>query len=42
MLADPGLQGQPVLLLYPPSLDYMAAFFGCLYAGAIAVPRVSA
>jgi acyl-CoA synthetase (AMP-forming)/AMP-acid ligase II/acyl carrier protein len=31
-------QGQPVLLLYPPGLDYIAAFFGCLYAGAIAVP----
>jgi natural product biosynthesis luciferase-like monooxygenase protein/FkbM family methyltransferase len=29
---------QPVLLLYPPGLDYIAAFFGCLYAGAIAVP----
>ena len=35
-----GLQcsGQPVLLLYPPGPDYIAAFFGCLYAGAIAVP----
>ncbi len=31
-------QGKPVLLLYPPGLDYIAAFFGCLYAGAIAVP----
>ena len=38
MLADLGLQDQPVLLLYPPGLDYVAAFFGCLYAGAIAVP----
>ncbi|HEX2094222.1 MAG TPA: AMP-binding protein [Longimicrobiaceae bacterium] len=27
-----------VLLLYPPGLDYVAAFFGCLYAGAKAVP----
>ena len=26
------------LLLYPPSLEYIAAFFGCLYAGVIAVP----
>ncbi|MCA1566105.1 MAG: condensation domain-containing protein, partial [Acidobacteria bacterium] len=26
------------LLLYPPGLDYIAAFFGCLYAGWIAVP----
>jgi natural product biosynthesis luciferase-like monooxygenase protein/FkbM family methyltransferase len=29
---------QPVLLLYPPGLEYIAAFFGCIYAGAIAVP----
>ena len=29
---------QPVLLLYPPGLNYIAAFFGCLYGGAIAVP----
>ncbi|MFA3875982.1 aminotransferase class I/II-fold pyridoxal phosphate-dependent enzyme [Streptomyces sp. MMCC 100] len=28
----------PVLLLHPPGLDYLAAFFGCLYAGAVAVP----
>jgi amino acid adenylation domain-containing protein len=32
-------QRQPsVLLLYPPGLEYIAAFFGCLYAGMIAVP----
>jgi acyl-CoA synthetase (AMP-forming)/AMP-acid ligase II/acyl carrier protein len=30
--------GDRVLLLYPPGLDYIAAFFGCLYAGAIAIP----
>jgi acyl-CoA synthetase (AMP-forming)/AMP-acid ligase II len=30
--------GTRVLLLYPPGLDYIAAFFGCLYAGVIAVP----
>jgi acyl-CoA synthetase (AMP-forming)/AMP-acid ligase II len=30
--------GARVLLLYPPGLDYVAAFFGCLYAGAVAVP----
>jgi len=29
---------QLVLLLYPPGLEYIAAFFGCLYAGAVAVP----
>ncbi len=26
------------LLLYPPSLDYISAFFGCLYARVVAVP----
>ncbi|OJH34303.1 non-ribosomal peptide synthetase [Cystobacter ferrugineus] len=30
--------GERVLLLYPPGLDFIAAFMGCLYAGAIAVP----
>ncbi|MEB3358054.1 MAG: beta-ketoacyl synthase N-terminal-like domain-containing protein [Synechococcales bacterium] len=30
--------GERVLLLLPPSLDYIVAFFGCLCAGAIAVP----
>ena len=33
-----GVEGERVLLLYPPGLDYISAFFGCLYAGAIAVP----
>jgi len=33
--ADPG---DRVVLLVPPGLDYVASFFGCLYAGAVAVP----
>ncbi|ASC71044.1 peptide synthetase [Halomicronema hongdechloris C2206] len=33
-----GLEGERALLLYPPGLEYLAAFFGCLYAGVIAVP----
>lgn len=33
-----GLAGKPVLLLYPTGLEFVAAFFGCLYAGAVAVP----
>ncbi|CAM3106872.1 amino acid adenylation domain-containing protein [Corallococcus sp. ZKHCc1 1396] len=33
-----GAQGERALLLYPPGLDYIAGFFGCLYAGVIAVP----
>ncbi|QRK05626.1 amino acid adenylation domain-containing protein [Archangium violaceum] len=31
-------RGQRALLLYPPGLDYIAGFFGCLYAGVTAVP----
>ncbi len=31
-------QGDRVLLLYPPGLEFISAFFGCLYAGIIAVP----
>ncbi|MDZ8188304.1 MAG: fatty acyl-AMP ligase [Nostoc sp. ChiSLP02] len=30
--------GQRALLLYQPGLDFIAAFFGCLYAGVVAVP----
>jgi amino acid adenylation domain-containing protein len=33
-----GLGGERVLLLFPPGLEYAAAFLGCLYAGAVAVP----
>ena len=31
-------RGDRALLLYPPGLEYIAAFFGCLFAGIIAVP----
>ncbi|HNO94681.1 MAG TPA: AMP-binding protein, partial [Anaerolineales bacterium] len=31
-------KGERALILYPPGLDYIAAFMGCLYAGVIAVP----
>src|SRR5262245_4961796 len=30
--------GKRALLLYPPGLDYIAALFGCLYAGVTFVP----
>lgn len=33
-----GVQGRPVLLMYPGSLEFLKAFVGCLYAGAVAVP----
>jgi acyl-CoA synthetase (AMP-forming)/AMP-acid ligase II/acyl carrier protein len=38
MLQARGLAGERALLLYPPGLDYVTAFFGCLYAGVVAVP----
>ncbi len=31
-------EGQRVLILCPPGKSFISAFFGCLYAGAIAVP----
>jgi acyl-CoA synthetase (AMP-forming)/AMP-acid ligase II/acyl carrier protein len=33
-----GAAGHPVLLVYPPGIDFITGFLGCLYAGAIAVP----
>ena len=33
-----GARGERVLLLFSPGLDYVAAVFGCFYAGALAVP----
>ena len=32
------MPGDRAVLLYPPGLEYVAGFFGCLYAGVIAVP----
>jgi acyl-CoA synthetase (AMP-forming)/AMP-acid ligase II/aryl carrier-like protein len=37
-LRDLAAVGTRALLLYPPGLDYIAAFFGCLYAGVVAIP----
>jgi len=37
-LESHGLTGERALLLYPPGLDFITAFFGCLYAGVVAVP----
>lgn len=33
-----GLAGKNLMLLYTPGLDYIKAFFGCLYAGSVPVP----
>ncbi len=37
-LQSMGATGQRALLLYPSGLEFIAAFFGCLYAGVVAVP----
>jgi len=37
-LQDMGLEGERALLLYQPGLEYVMAFFGCLFAGVVAVP----
>ncbi|MCA9658182.1 MAG: AMP-binding protein, partial [Myxococcales bacterium] len=37
-LQELGLAGERALLLYPPGDAFIAAFYGCLYAGVIAVP----
>ena len=33
-----GMRGERALLMYPPGLEFVAAFFGCHYAGVIPVP----
>ncbi len=37
-LESQGLVGERALLLYPAGAEFIAAFFGCLYAGVVAVP----
>jgi acyl-CoA synthetase (AMP-forming)/AMP-acid ligase II len=37
-LQDLRMKGERVLLLYPPGLEFITGFFGCMYSGAIAVP----
>ena len=38
LLQSNGASGERALLLYPAGLEFIPAFFGCLYAGVIAVP----
>ena len=33
-----GATGERALLLYSPGLEFICAFFGCLYAGVVAIP----
>ncbi len=37
-LQSMGASGERALLLYPSGLEFITAFFGCLYAGVVAVP----
>jgi acyl-CoA synthetase (AMP-forming)/AMP-acid ligase II len=37
-LLSAGAAGGRALLVYPPGIDYLIGFFGCLYAGVTAVP----
>ena len=37
-LQQRGARGERVLLLYPFGLEFIVGFYGCLYAGAVAVP----
>jgi len=37
-IRETAVPGARALLLIPPGLDYVAAYFACLYAGVIAVP----
>ncbi len=37
-LTQKGLSGRNVMLLFPSGIDYIRAFFGCLYAGIVPVP----
>ncbi len=38
LLQEYNARGERALLLYPPGLEFIAAFMGCFYAGVIATP----
>lgn len=38
VLQERGLTGERVMLVFTPGMDFVQAFLGCMYAGAIAVP----
>src|SRR5947199_1588070 len=33
-----GISGERAILLYPPGLEFVAGFFGCLYANVAGIP----
>jgi acyl-CoA synthetase (AMP-forming)/AMP-acid ligase II/acyl carrier protein len=37
-LQEAGVAGERAILFHPPGVEFVAAFFGCLYAGVVAVP----
>ncbi len=37
-LTSRGARGERAVLVYPQGLEFLVAFFGCLYAGVVAVP----
>ena len=41
LLQSSAKAGDRALLLFPPGLDFIVAFFGCLYAKIMAVPVIS-
>jgi amino acid adenylation domain-containing protein len=38
LIQERGSAGHRILLMHPPGPEYITAFFGCLYAAAVAVP----
>ncbi len=40
VLRDRGMAGERALLVFPPGLEFVSAFFGGLYAGVVVVPAV--
>ncbi|NMO20133.1 LLM class flavin-dependent oxidoreductase [Pyxidicoccus fallax] len=38
LLRELGAAGERALLLYPPGMEFVAGFMGCLYGGVVAVP----
>src|SRR6266545_547573 len=41
-LQTSGLEHERIVLMFPTAVEFIAAFFGCIYAGAIAVPALAA